>query len=1433
MKKFLYPLLAFLLLGVLHAQDTPIISEFMASNLETLMDDDDDPSDWIELYHPGNSAYDLNGHFLTDDRRNLRKWRIPSKSIDAKGYFLIFASGKNSASLFAANVHTNFELTEDGEYLAFVAPDGETVLSEFASRYPKQRVDISYGISNNADGGTEQRYFTSPSPGAANGAGEETLPPRVADTKFSVTRGFFNEPFQVEITTATEDATIYYSTDGSDPDAGSVFSPGKKVTGPIEITGTTMLRARAFKTGMEPTNIDTHTYLFVADVLEQSDDQPGLPDRWNGQTADYGMDPDVVNDPAYRDLMDDAMLALPTLSVVTERDNLWANDGLYLNTTRGAPAGAGADFQYEFEASAELLHADGRKGFQIQCGLRAQGGASRNADRSPKHAMSLRFRRAYGEGRLNYPVIENSPQQSFNAIHLRARYNNSWIHNNNDQRTRAQLTRDQWARDSMIEMGNPSGGHGNYMHLYLNGLYWGIYNVHERLDNAHYADYHGGRADAIDSINGGRATDGTLSSYNAMRDAARDKDWEEIQERLVVDQYIDWHTIQRFASNRDWKNDGNWKAAGGGTSDSPWRYYSWDTERILEGINEGLPTPSNDPSTIFNSLNDIPEFVVRFGDRLHQHLFNGGALTPERNMARWMKRAEELNTAMIAESARWGDHRRSSNPFTRDNEWQREQDRLINDYFPRRTEVSIEQFRDWGLYPDLDGVTIDPFGGRVDSGYEMKLSSKAFSVFNPGKIYFTTDGSDPREPGGEVAATAQEYASAVPLDESIRIKARARSNRGDWSALSNVYFAVGTAAADNTNVVLTEVMYHPGSPTAEESLIGHVDSDDFEYIEVMAKGDQPVDLTGVTFDAGVRHTFTLGESAIINAGEAGVIVRDVAAFRYRYGDTVRVLGIYDGNLNNNGETIRLLAADGSAISEFEYGDGGSWPPLADGEGFSLVRVSPESDDDPNRGASWRASAEAGGSPAASETVAPLMVYVNEILANSTAPEVDRIELYNDGDADVDISGWFLTDDPNTPMKFVIPPGTILSAKSYITFAEDNDNDPNNNGSLPGEYFGSAFSLSSSGDDAYLFSATAEGELAGYSNGFGFGATADNVSLGRTVDSQGRVEYPAQATPTFGAANSDPLVGPVVISEIMYHTEQTFGDISDAGEFIELVNLSNENLSLTGWEIGGIGFSFPDDASMAAGETILVTKVSADQFRQWYEVPAEIKLFGPYDGRASNDGERLTVRRPGAPIQDGGTERIPLIDVDSVRYNDADPWPAEADGLGRSLERVSLAAYADEVTNWKISEPDLGTPGISDAEVEPGPDGIAYGDWVTTTFDAAQQADEGISGKFADPDADGLANIAEFVLGTAPLTADHEAALTIARTETDGVEVRYARRRNLTGVTITLESSTNLQSWQAAGAEVINTRTEADGADSEVVVSTIQTADPRYLRLSVR
>ncbi|HCO94537.1 MAG TPA: hypothetical protein DIU00_11405, partial [Phycisphaerales bacterium] len=771
--------------GSVHAADISlVINELMASNNTWIQDPQGQYDDWIEIYNYGVNPVNIGGMYLTDNLSAPTKWRIPANNpaattIAAGDFLLIWADDDTTD----AGLHANFKLDAGGEQIALFDSDGNTLIDSIT--FPGQTTDISYG--RYPDGSDYLRFFGIATPQAPN---SDMYLDKVADTKFSHNRGFYDTPFAVTIATETEDAIIYYTTDGTEPYQITArgFSAGRIYTGPIPISTTTCLRARAVKPGWIPTDEDTHTYIFLVDVIRRSHQQvlsEDYPSTWfDTYSADYGMDPEVYNDPDYANLMDDALLSIPTVSVVTDKDNLFSHDkdpetgGIYIYTGHSITGGQ----DWERPVSAEFFTQDGMEEFQVNCGIRIQGGESRRPNKCPKHSFSLRFRDQYGPTSLDFKLFDEWPVNSFDTIQLRGFFNNAWTHWASNQRQRTQYIRDQWMRDSLIDMGQADAGQGFYVHLYLNGIYWGLYNLHERPVASHYAAYNGGDEENIDAINGGRATDGDKSAWNRMRNIVTSRNWNEIQKVLDVDNFIDWTLLCLSAGNVDLKNNGNWRAAGGGSENRPWHFYSWDGEHVLENVHETGTRPSSDPTGLFNYLDDIEEFRVRFGDRVHKHHFNGGVLTPENNIRRWTDRTDELDLAVIAESARWGDYRRdvhrySSGPYylyTKNEFWIPERDRIINQYFPARQDIALDHFRSRGLYPRVDALVF-----RINGYYKHGgaiLTNNAFSMTAPtGTILYSLDGSDPRSPG-----ISQQVTTLVPENADKRVLVPTGSISNNW-----------------------------------------------------------------------------------------------------------------------------------------------------------------------------------------------------------------------------------------------------------------------------------------------------------------------------------------------------------------------------------------------------------------------------------------------------------------------------------------------------------------------------------------------------------------------------------------------------------------------------------------------------------------------------
>lgn len=601
---------------------------------------------------------------------------------------------------------------------------------------------------------------------AAEALPKQKLPPLAA----SVSRGFCDAPFALKLTAPSEGASIRYTLDGTEP----ALTNGAEYSAPLGISNTALLRAVAFKDRARVSAVTTHSYLFLDQVLRQPKEPPGLPAglrAWNGLPSAFQMDARVVDDPVYRDRMRAAFKSLPVVSLVCGREAMFGPRGLYLNTMQRGD-------EWEKACSAEMILSDGSTGFQIDCGLRIQGGNNRMPNRSPKHSFRLVFKEQYGAGKLSYAVFPDSPVKKFDTLVLRADYNNSWIHWDAAARPRAQRTRDAWTKDSHRAMGWVAA-HNRYVHLFLNGLYWGVYDFTERPDANFAAAYLGGTREDYDVINEFDAKDGTLDAFNvlnAITGLAGRSAYEKLQRVLDVTNYMDYVLLNYYAGNQDWGENKNWYAIRRRAAGALFQYFVWDGEQLLHDVRDNtVTTPYETPFRMAEELKGNAEYCLAFADRVQKHFFGDGALTPAACAARWVKRAREVESAVIAESARWGYYRRTP-PFTRDKEWVTEQQRLLNEYFPQRTGIVLEQLRATGLYPILPAPTVQ----QKTDGQGVRVTLEASSAAT---VYFTTNGLDPRVAfTGAIAPYALRSSNAIPVAASVRVKARAWKD-GTWSAL--------------------------------------------------------------------------------------------------------------------------------------------------------------------------------------------------------------------------------------------------------------------------------------------------------------------------------------------------------------------------------------------------------------------------------------------------------------------------------------------------------------------------------------------------------------------------------------------------------------------------------------------------------------------------
>jgi hypothetical protein len=1005
-------------------------------------------------------------------------------------------------------------------------------------------------------------------PGWINGAPSSLG--NVADTQFSVKRGFFTSPIQVAISSLTPGATIRYTTDGSTPDETN----GQTYTAPLTISKTTVLRARAILAGWESTDVDTQTYFFPDDIIRQSPDgspAPGWPTTsGTSQVMDHGMDPAIVNhsnpEIGGAATVKAALLALPSISITTDLRNLLnigGSQGIYSN-----PGQRG--YAWERPASMEWIdppnelnpHGEGQ--FQVNAGLRVRGGFSRSSD-NPKHAFRLFFRKEYGDSKLHYPLFGREAAQEFDKIDLRTSQNYSWSFEGNPQNT---FLREESCRQALIDMGQP-GSHVRYVHLYLNGRYWGLYDLDERTESAFSETYLGGDKDDYDVVKSEQdddyrigTTDGNLAAWQdlwnkgkAHRAAPTNANYFRMMGLaangetptadpvlLDVDNLIDYLLLTFWSGNFDGcvsaflgnERANNWFGSRrrDGNPRQGFKFFVHDFEHSLFNVNEDRTGPFNsaneanfaysNPFFLHQDLVANPEYKLRWADRIQRHLFNDGALTPAAWNNRINRLASDVDASIAAESARWGDSR--TEPPRNRLDWINAQNSLLS-YLTPRAAVVLNQLRADGLFPNLNAPVLTPSGGYQPDGVEITIQGPP-----GGTVYYMEDGSDPRSVGGTLRTGAKIHTSTTSSDFLIPFSA------SGWKYLGTGV-NLGTAWRSDT--------YNDSTWPTGTAELGYGDGDEATVIPI----------TDISPAAGIQRPATCYFRRNFNVSDLSTITSLSLTIEYDDSYAVYLNGTrIAGNLPLN--------------PSFDYYSG----------------------------------------TAIEDTIDTLTIPASALRlgSNTLAVEIHQV---HDASSDLSMNLSLAAVRSTTPTPMILQgagPRTLrLRARSGTTWS-------------------------------------------------------------------------ALSEATYQVGTTVPSTANLIVSEISYFPQPPHQD----AEFIELTNLGPEALDLTGASFTeGVDFSFPAGTTLAAGGRILVVE----------NIEAFEALHGPghpiagifQDGTVlSNTGERLKLE-----AKDGS------ILLDFI-YGTDFPWPASANGQGRSLVLVD-PANPQLPQSWRPSAEHGGNPGSTD------------------------------------------------------------------------------------------------------------------------------------------
>ncbi|MBN2611224.1 MAG: CotH kinase family protein [Bacteroidales bacterium] len=796
-----------------NGQDSILISEFMALNNNTLQDEDGNFEDWIEINNAGSVEVNLAGWSLTDEATIYTKWLFPDITLAPGEYLIVFASGKDR-KVEKNKLHTNFKLSGSGEFLGLGKPGSNLFISSFVPSFPVQYPDVSYGMVKDVF-----TWLSVPSPGAEN-MDSTYLPPPV----FSVEHGFFDAPFNLKLSTGLEDAEIYFTTDASTPSKES----GQKYTEPINIVTTTVVRAIAVKEGTGSGITKSQTYIFPEDVLSQPSNPAGYPETWLSPihgtndyfeiAGNYNMKSEFVNRTDVKTVIIESLKSLPVMSIVSDIDNFFSKSmhpdsgGIYMYN--GEPDGPTRDLKYHLgrgwirPGSVEYFNSDvtdGSLNYQANCGLKIHGGASRTRAKTEKHSFKIGFKSEYGPSKLKEQVFGKESPKQYDWLILRGGF---------APRLGLQI-RDPWAKATFSEMGQYAAKN-KFVHVYLNGLYWGMYNLSEQMDDNCMRDNLGASADDYDilkdyfEIEAGDTIAWTKLVEMAGDNIENDENYQKLlgnnadgspnaayEKLLNAENLVDYIMMNFYAGTTDWDHH-NWVAARRKTNSEGFYFIPWDCESVLGSVTYNRTFTvgqENRPSGIFSDLMKNSSFKNLFISHVNKHFFEGGALTPNPGLARYQNLFASIDTALIADQARW--------VYNSNDIWNSGYHSFIYNYFPRRSEIVFNQLINAGMYPEIEAPVFNTADSRIPEDFQLMMSAP-----DGGEIRYSLNGADPGHFSMAVNKSIMVYDNkALPLlSDTLNILARVKKDTL-WSRLVTKQFIVGNHTGLTNELSLSGTMH--------------------------------------------------------------------------------------------------------------------------------------------------------------------------------------------------------------------------------------------------------------------------------------------------------------------------------------------------------------------------------------------------------------------------------------------------------------------------------------------------------------------------------------------------------------------------------------------------------------------------------------------------
>ncbi len=766
-----------------------------------------------------------------------------------------------------------------------ISADGETLVLTDSSNTlcdsistGEMSADISRG--RKPDGGVDWVLFEEPTPGTSNttqGYGG------VTDTvvEMSLPGGFYPSSISVVLSCDSPTADIRYTIDGSAPtDSSSLYSTS------IAIDTTMVVRSCAIETGMIPVNISTNTYFI-------------------GESS-----------------------TLPVVSLSTAPANLFDDEiGIYVEGNKEGFLEQNYYQEWERPAHIEFYEPDGNLGFSIDSGIKIQGYTGLN--KTPKRSLGIYARGSYGYPEIENQIFPNSPVTEFTSFVLR----------NSGDDWNTPLFRDALMHSLLSDLDLDILGY-RPCNLFINGVYWGIYNIRERLNEEYLVSHHSIDPNNIDILefDGGRGgllvVEGDSNYYTTMIEYIKNNDmnnptsYDYINTQMDIDNFIDYIIAEVYVGNYDWPgfNVKFWRTR---SLNGKWRWMLFDTDcgfgfPYFEDTNYEYNMLEHATFVGLSEYNILlrkllinerfrDDFINRFADHLNT------IFIPQKVLQKINEMKAILEPEMLKNIERWKDFS-EFNPMQEIDEWHNNI-QVLEEFAKKRPHYQRSHIMQ--KFSLSDTVTVELTVSPPDAG-KIKISTLTLEDYPWEGTYFTDvpiqlsalPNLGYKFIGWTGVSPEDSSSVTVTLTDDISVTAVFEE---EWNALNTI--------------VINEINYNSS-----------IDFNPGDWVELYNAYNIPIDISGWIFkDSNYANRFEIPENTIIAANDYLVLCNNDSLFSEAFPEVDNYIGNLGFNLSNAGELIRLINDQGDIVDSLTYDDNDPWPEEPDGTGATLALLNPARD----------------------------------------------------------------------------------------------------------------------------------------------------------------------------------------------------------------------------------------------------------------------------------------------------------------------------------------------------------------------------------------------------------------------------------------------------------------------------------------------------------